>query len=161
MTTATRITTGLLAAGALTYLAYFDYQRRHSPQFRRHLRQLNADHAVSKERAQKLLERKKWEDLEVRIDHSLQHSPLPSDIKDRQQFFLAEIAQADQHVVNGQNFDAALAFYRALAAHTNPLELLGLYEKSVQPQEVMDLIRSMIVIRPPPVIAKLAKDGVE
>lgn len=161
MSTAARITTGVVATMALGYLAYFDYQRRHSPQFRQQLRQKKAVHEQKKQHAQQLLERQKWEELESRIDLSLETSPIPKDIKERQQFFLNEIAMADQHASGGDNFEAALAFYRALVSHTNPLELLGLYEKSVNSQEIMDTIRSMIVIRPPPVIAKFAQENVE
>ncbi|GMM52938.1 Tom20 protein [Starmerella bacillaris] len=160
MSVAAKITTGAVFIGALSYLAYFDYQRRHSPQFRKEIRKKNDQHIQAKQRAIEIQERQKFDELQNRLDENLAQFRVPVDIKERQQMFMNEIAAADQLVNEGENFDAAVAFYRALAAHTNPLELLGLYEKTVQPPEVLDLIRTMIVIRPPSSLASLSKQAI-
>ena len=153
------ITASTVLLGALSYLVYFDYQRRHSPEFRRELRRKNTKFYKEKDNAVKASKKQQRQEIEQLINTSLEESPLPRDLQAREQFFLSEIARADTLVNGGQLVEAALAFYRALMSYPQPMELLGLYEKSVQPQEVLELVRTMVVIRPPVAIANFIKES--
>lgn len=157
MPSTSAITTGAVLLGAASYLFYFDYQRRHSPEFRRSLRQKSKKYSQEKEASVKAFQRQQRAEIENRIDKANKESPIPADVKEREAFFMAEIQQADQFVNSGQYVDAALSFYRALVAYPEPMSLLGMYEKSIQQKEVMELVRTMIVLRPPTEVANFIK----
>lgn len=161
MPSPTWITTGAIAAGVVSYLVYFDYQRRHSSQFRRHVRAQNKKYYQEKQHADKEEKKQQRAEITQLIDSSLQSSPIPSDLQEREQFFISEVSRADQLTNNGQYVEAALAFYRALSAYPQPLELLGFYEKSIQPKEVLEVVRTMVVMRPPLEIASFMKKSLD
>lgn len=153
------ITTGAVFVSALSYLAYFDYQRRHSSEFRRSLRHQNKKFYKQKEHADKESKKQQREEIETLVDQSLESSPIPVDLKAREQFFIAEVSKADQLVNMGSYVEAALCFYRALVSYPQPMELLGMYEKTLQPKEILELLRSMVVLRPPLEIANFIKQS--
>lgn len=66
---------------------------------------------------------------------------------------MAEIARADEllNLGEAQFVSAALAFYRALAVYPNPVDLLGIYDKSIR-QPVLDIVRTMVLLEPPAAI---------
>jgi len=157
MPSTSAITTGAVLAGVASYLFYFDYQRRHSPEFRRELRQKNSKHSKQKEASIKAFQKQQRAEIEDRIDAANKIAPIPADVKEREAFFMAEIQQADQAVNSGQYIEAALSFYRALVAYPEPMSLLGMYEKSIPQKEVLELVRTMIVLRPPVEVANFIK----
>lgn len=83
------------------------------------------------------------------LRESLKNDPLPTDNSAKEQFFLNEVGRADElSNKGGDDVQTALAFYRALAVYPSPIELLGIYDKSVK-KPVYEILRDMIVIEPP------------
>lgn len=161
MPSTTWITAGAIAAGVVSYLAYFDYQRRHSTEFRKNLRAQNKRFSQVKQSVEKEQKQQQRAEITQLIDSSLEESPIPSGLQEREQFFIAEVSRADQLTNSGQYVEAALAFYRALASYPQPMELLGFYEKSIQPKEVLEAVRTMVVMRPPLEIASFMKKSLD
>lgn len=98
---------------------------------------------------------------------------MPTEGSEREKFFVVEIGKADEltnlALASGfqdQNLvqQAALAFYRALAVYPSPVELLGIYDKSVK-KEILDIVRVLLVLEPPEILRQtfglsaLASDG--
>lgn len=154
------IITSVLTAGALSYIVYFDYQRRHSPEFRRDLRRRAVQFEKEQERAAAETKSQQRSQLEALINASLTNEPLPTGLQDREQFFIQEVARADELLASGPDgyMEAALAFYRALYIYPRPAELLGVYETTIKPPAVLEVVRAMVVVRPPPAIAQMVHD---
>lgn len=160
MVSTTNITAGLVTASALGYLVYFDYKRRHSPGFRKELRKKSVKFEKAQEKAIQATKHQERAEIQQLIDISIQESPLPTGIQAREQFFITEVSRADELLNSNNYIEAALAFYRALLVYPQPTDLLGFYEKSIKPASVLELVRTMVVIRPPPAIAKMVQETI-
>lgn len=147
------IVTAAVAASTLGYLVYFDHRRRHDTAFRRSLRRAELNY--QKQQASLLSAEKDTLKLQIEttLRSSLANDPLPEGLDEREKFFVAEIARADELLNQGeaQFVSAALAFYRALAVYPNPVDLLGIYDKSIR-QPVLDIVRTMVLLEPPAAI---------
>lgn len=154
------IATGLAAFGAIGYLVYFDYKRRHSSGFRKELRKKAVKFDKEQEKAFQATKHQERAEIQELIETSIQESPLPSGIQAREQFFITEVSRADELLNSNNYIEAALAFYRALLVYPQPTDLLGFYEKSIKPASVLELVRTMVVIRPPPAIAKMVQETI-
>lgn len=133
----------------MSYLVYFDYQRRHNPEFRRKLRKREQKYQKEKEllaEAKKNVIKSKVEKI---LRDSLKNDPLPESMDAREKFFVVEIGRADELTNQGADeVETALAFYRALCVYPNPIDLLNIYDKSVK-QPILDILRQMVMIEPP------------
>lgn len=151
MPSATTIISSTVAFGVVSYLAYFDYKRRNDSEFRRSLKR--AERKYKKE--QDIQATAQQNVLKTQIEQALRHSlltdPVPDSLEEREKFFVTEIAHADELLNSGDSIPAALAFYRALSVYPNPVDLLGIYDKSIR-QPVLDILRTMVLIEPPPAI---------
>ncbi|VVT49405.1 uncharacterized protein SAPINGB_P002254 [Magnusiomyces paraingens] len=146
------VVTSALAVSAVSYLIYFDYQRRHNPEFRRALRKREQKYIKQKE----LQAEAKKMDMKLRIEKVLKESlakdPIPTDMGAREKYFVAEVGRADELLSAGADpVETALAFYRALCVYPNPIDLMSIYDKSVKPP-VLDILRQMVIIEPPSVL---------
>lgn len=150
MPSTSAIITSAVAASAIGYLVYFDYKRRNDPQFRRNLKKAEQKYKKEKE----LLASAEKEQLKTQIEQALRDSlandPVPASLEEREKFFVSEIARADELLNQGESqaIPAALAFYRALSVYPSPVDLLGIYDKSVR-QPVLDILRTMVLLEPP------------
>ena len=151
---------GLFAVGIASYLVYFDYQRRTSPEFRRQLRRKAAQFEKEQEREASETKNKQRSQIESLIEASFLTSPLPTEVQEKEAFFVNEVARADELTQAGPDhyMDAALAFYRALYVYPKPADLLGVYESSIKPTAILEVVRAMVVVRPPPAIAQMVHD---
>lgn len=151
MPSTTGIITSVVAAGALGYLIYFDYMRRNSKEFRQYLSRRNAKFEKARLEAQDEQQSRQRKEILEAIETSLQNDPLPSSLQGREQVFMSEVSHADELLRGGssQHMAAALCFYRALLVYPNPTDLLSVYESSIRPEEVLELVRTMVLIRPP------------
>lgn len=131
--------------------------RRNSPEFRKNIRKTAKAHA-KKQEAQAEAEKKELKNkLHALVKNSLAEDPLPTDLKAQETFFVQEVGRADELTKASDEAslqEAALAFYRALRVYPNPVDLLGIFDKSVK-QPVLDYIRTMIVLEPPPALASV------
>lgn len=137
----------------VSYLVYFDYRRRNDAEFRRQLKKTERKYLKEKE----MLVNAEQNVLKVQIEKALKDSlakdPLPEDMAARENFFVSEIARADELIDLGESqaIPAALAFYRALSVYPNPVDLLSIYDKSVK-EPVLSILRTMLLIEPPATI---------
>lgn len=139
---------------------YFDYQRRHSAEFRRALRKREQKYLKQKEQAAEAQKLDLKRRLETVLKESLVNDPLPVDMASREQFFVQEVGRADELInTNADPVETALAFYRALAVYPNPIDLMGIYDKSVKPP-VLDILRQMVLIEPPSVLKDVLSSSV-
>lgn len=139
-----------IAAGALGYCFYFDYQRRNNAEFRKQLylkkRQAEKEEKASKQKSKEQLKAT----LKLRLSESLTNDPLT---EGGEEIFVKEITIAEQLCkVPGKEIDAAIHFYRALSVYAQPAAILSIYQKSV-PAEIFDLIMALCAILPPANIA--------
>jgi len=154
------VVTYAIAATALSYLIYFDYKRRNSPDFRRHLKKSTKKHERAKTVAAEAEQNQLKTKIETSLRESLQNDPLPEGLEEREKFFVAEVARADDMLNSGDgnHFEAALAFYRALRVYPSPVDLLGIYDKSLK-APTLDILRMMIIIEPPQAIASVLNNA--
>jgi import receptor subunit TOM20 len=145
------------AAGALGYCIYFDYQRRHNPQFRKsiYLKKRQAEKAEKlKTEASKL---EKTQLLKKKLAESLLTNPLSAENKE--QTFIEEVTRAEKlSAIVGKEIDAAIHFYRALSVYPDPTAILEIYQKSV-PAEIYELIMLLTAIFPPANITSLLSES--
>lgn len=144
------IITSALAVGTLGYLVYFDYKRHNDPEFRRSLSKAERKYKKEKEMMASAQKEHLKTQIEEALRDSLLNDPIPESLEAREKFFVTEIARADELINLGESqfIPAALAFYRALCVYPNPVDLLGIYDKSVR-QPVLDILRTMVLIEPP------------
>ena len=142
------VVTSALAVSALSYVVYFDYQRRHNADFRRKLKKSNRDlekaeaaHATAKKNEIK-------QQIIKKLDASLAAQQIPSGMKEKEEFFLAQVTQADEFAQANDIENAAIAYYKALSVYPVPTDLLGIYEQSVK-QPILELVLQMISARTP------------
>lgn len=87
------------------------------------------------------------------MKESLAKDPLPTNLNEQEKAFVQEIGHADELSSAGApDIEVALAFYRALAVYPNPIELLTVYDKSVK-APVLDILRVMVALEPPKILA--------
>ena len=147
----------------VSYLIYFDYKRRNSPEFRRQLRKSAKKHQKAKELAAEASKNEFKTKIEQVLKDSLVNDPIPEGLKEREKFFGEEVARADELLnTPGETnqVDAALAFYRALRVYPSPIDLLNLYDKSLKPP-VLEILRTMVVLEPPPSLVSVLGGDVD
>merc|ERR1712225_58091 len=69
---------------------------------------------------------------------------IPSDVEEREAYFMQEVAQGEGLAGAGtDNVEAALCFYKALKVYPTPSDLITIYDKTV-PKAVLDILAEMI-----------------
>ncbi|KAI5960300.1 TOM20 [Candida pseudojiufengensis] len=136
-----------VAATAITgYAIYFDYQRRNSPNFRKSLKKNQLKQKKLKEKQENESKQSKLENVKTALMEDLVKNPIPTDLNEREQFFMEQVAIGEQKS-KSNSLDAAICFYKALAVYPNPTDILGVYQKTV-PEDVYELIVMMVAIAP-------------
>ncbi|KAF8417068.1 mitochondrial import receptor subunit [Tirmania nivea] len=133
----------VLTLGA-AYALYFDYKRRHDPEFRKALKRDRKQYARS-ERAQKAAASAEQREVVAKAIRQVQLEGFPVDVEEKEVFFMQEVAQGEVLCQEGPEraLDAALAFYKALKVYPQPGELISIYDKTV-PKHVLDILAEMI-----------------
>lgn len=151
MANSVSITFLTLAAGALGYCFYFDYQRRNSQEFRKNIYLKNKEAEKAEKLAKNASKVKLTKILKEKLAASLASDPLTTENKE--QTFITEIGLAEKlSAIVGKEVDAAIHFYRGLSVYPEPAALLTIYQKSV-PADIYDLIVALTAILPPSNIA--------
>lgn len=136
-------TVATLAVGVLAYAVYFDYRRRHSPEFRRQLRRserrqarAEKDQAEANAKAMKLTIRQAVDDAK--------EEGFPATPDEKEAFFLEQVQAGELMAADPSKLiDAALAFYKALKVYPTPADLINIYDKTVS-KPVLDILAEMI-----------------
>ncbi|RPB18567.1 mitochondrial import receptor subunit tom-20 [Terfezia boudieri ATCC MYA-4762] len=126
------------------YAIYFDYRRRHDPEFRKALKRDRKRHARS-ERAQQAAASAQQREIVAKAVRQVQLEGFPVDVEEKEVYFMQEVAQGEVLCQEGPDraLEAALAFYKALKVYPQPGELISIYDKTV-PKHVLDILAEMI-----------------
>ncbi|KIY51648.1 MAS20-domain-containing protein [Fistulina hepatica ATCC 64428] len=127
-----------VVGGLVAYAVYFDYKRRNDPTFRKKLRKCK-----SKRRAEKVASESTPdvsssgvppEELREALQQ-IKQQPLPTKPEELESLFMSQISMGEGLAVQGPSFylQSALCFYRALSVYPAPLELIVIYQKTLQP----------------------------
>lgn len=144
--------TGIVATAAVGYAVYFDYRRRHDVNFRRQLKKRAVDQEKQALKLAKELKQLKLESVKQALLDDLEANPIPTDLSEKESFFMQQVALGEQLASKPQlKIDAAICFYKALAVYPNPTDILGIYQRSV-PQDVYEIVVMMIAAHPPAAI---------
>lgn len=145
-----------LAAGALGYCFYFDYQRRHNAEFRKAIYNKKRQADKAKRLAREASKLEKTQLLKAKLVESLLTNPLST--ADKEQTFISEVTTAEKlSAIVGKEIDAAIHFYRALSVYPDPTSILEIYQKSV-PADIYELIMLLTAIYPPANITSLLNE---
>ncbi|WVQ68543.1 hypothetical protein V866_000132 [Kwoniella sp. B9012] len=127
-------TAAVALTGFLGYAVYFDYMRRHSPEFRKGLKKQHKKLAVAAE-AQSKAEKERNSKLLRQALVEIQLEALPSSPEQQEAYFQEQVAEGEKTATMGPEYHVKSAshFYRALRVYPQPLELLGIYQRVVPP----------------------------
>ncbi|KAI9504490.1 hypothetical protein BX070DRAFT_222255 [Coemansia spiralis] len=132
------------AVAGLSYVAYFDYKRRHDRKFRRKLRR-------DRKKAEKTAEDVSNDspdainEVALKLLDEAAKEKLPSSPEEKEQFFMAQVSKGETLCAAGPSAYPAAAchFYQALKVYPNPVELVMIYQKTT-PSEVFKLVMAMM-----------------
>lgn len=137
-TTITTSLVGLLTFG-VGYALYFDFKRRHDPDFRKRLRQNRRDF----EQRARVSEKRQRDAQRNRVSEAVQRArdePVPAGVEQREEYFMNEVAAGETMAASGDDtLGAAICFYKALKVYPNPQDLLTIYDRTV-PRPVYELL---------------------
>ncbi|ABN65349.1 predicted protein [Scheffersomyces stipitis CBS 6054] len=153
-------TISAVAATALVgYAVWFDYQRRHSADFRKNLKKKAVSQKKKSEKAEAETKKNKIELLKKALTEDLAANPVPTDLSEKESFFMQQVALGEQLATKEETkIDAAICFYKALAVYPNPTDILGIYQRSV-PEDVYELVVMMVAFKPPQSVANIVGDA--
>ncbi|ODV93114.1 hypothetical protein PACTADRAFT_52131 [Pachysolen tannophilus NRRL Y-2460] len=155
------LTVATIVGGAIVaYGFYFDYQRRNSPEFRKKLKKNFKKYKNELSKKEHEEKKEKYVSIKDKLEESLSVDPLPTDIKEKEQYFLKQVSAGEQlAAIPGMEYDAAIGFYKGLAVYPSPTELLNIYQKTV-PEKIYDLVVMLIAIQPPQAVINILGDNV-
>ncbi|CAK9438595.1 uncharacterized protein LODBEIA_P28190 [Lodderomyces beijingensis] len=151
------VITGVVATAIAGYAVYFDYQRRNSAEFRKSLKKKAVKQKKFKEQQEKESKQSKLEAVKKALLEDLKVNPIPTDLSEREAFFMEQVATGEQKAKE-EAVEAAICFYKALAVYPNPTDILGVYQKTV-PEEVYELVVMMIAVYPPASVSSILSKG--
>ena len=143
------------------YAIWFDYQRRNNVEFRKNLKQ----RAKKQKRKDEL---KAMEAKKARVSAVLQFlseellkDPISTDPTEMEKVFTTNVEYGERlSMVPGNEMEAAVKFYKALAVYPNPADLLGIYQRTI-PENIYEYIVIMIAVIPPANITSFINTGEE
>ncbi|KAK4125999.1 protein import receptor MAS20 [Parathielavia appendiculata] len=141
--TAAVATVAAVAAGVLAYAVYFDYRRRHSPEFRRQLRRSQRQQArAEKSKAEAQLNEQR-QAIKDAVDEAKEEG-FPGSAEEKEAYFLEQVQAGELLGADPTKaIDAALAFYKALKVYPTPGDLINIYDKTVS-KPILDILAEMI-----------------
>ena len=143
------------------YAIWFDYQRRNNVEFRKNLKQ----RAKKQKRKDELkaMEAKKARVSAVLkfLSEELLKDPISTDPTEMEKVFTTNVEYGERlSMVPGNEMEAAVKFYKALAVYPNPADLLGIYQRTI-PENIYEYIVIMIAVIPPANITSFINTGEE
>ncbi|KAK4236249.1 mitochondrial outer membrane translocase complex, subunit Tom20 domain-containing protein [Achaetomium macrosporum] len=132
-----------VAAGVLAYAAYFDYRRRHSPEFRRQLRRSARRQARAEKDQAEANAQAQRQAIKQAVDEAKQEG-FPVSVEEKEAYFLEQVQAGEIMGADpSKALDAALAFYKALKVYPTPGDLINIYDKTVS-KPILDILAEMI-----------------
>ncbi|CAI5758818.1 unnamed protein product [Candida verbasci] len=149
--------TAVAVTALASYAVYFDYQRRNSSDFRKSLKKKSIKQRKLKEKEEKESKQSKLDAVKKALLEDLKNNPIPTDLTEREQFFMEQVATGEQKAKDN-SIEAAICFYKALAVYPNPTDILGIYQKTVH-EEVYELVVMMVAVYPPASVSSILSKG--
>ncbi|KIW90770.1 uncharacterized protein Z519_08553 [Cladophialophora bantiana CBS 173.52] len=137
------ISVGTVVTGLVAYAVYFDYRRRNDPEFRKALKRESRRQArIAKEEAE-FQGKQKREEIKRTVQEAIEEG-FPTDIEEKEAFFMQQIAQGEAMAGDGSDpVGAALCFYKGLKVYPEPQSLIGIYDNTV-PKEILEILAIMV-----------------
>ncbi|KAH9482350.1 Mitochondrial import receptor subunit tom20 [Psilocybe cubensis] len=126
-----------LAAGLAAYAVYFDYKRRNDVEFRKKLKKekKRVEKAVAQSKQSELAESSGEIDEQAlrEVIKTIRSEPGPQTSDEKEGYFMSQVSIGEQLSLQGPRMylPAAAAFFRALRVYPSPVELIGIYEKTI------------------------------
>ncbi|EGV64662.1 mitochondrial import receptor subunit tom20 [Yamadazyma tenuis] len=151
--------TAIVATAVVGYAVYFDYTRRTNPAFRKSLKKKSVKQKKIDAEESLQSRKSKLEAIKTALNQDLEASPIPSDLAQKEEFFMQQVALGEQLAVQpSKKIEAALCFYKALVVYPNPTDILGIYQRSV-PEDVYEIVIMMIAVKPPAAVTSILGEG--
>ncbi|KAL1839793.1 hypothetical protein VTJ49DRAFT_1167 [Mycothermus thermophilus] len=132
-----------VAVGVLGYAAYFDYRRRHDPEFRRELRRTQRRQERAEKHQAEANATARKQAIRDAVDEAKAEG-FPGSAEEKEAFFLEQVQEGEQLAANpSKHLEAALAFYKALKVYPTPGDLINIYDKTVS-KPILDILAEMI-----------------
>ncbi|EAS28596.3 mitochondrial import receptor subunit [Coccidioides immitis RS] len=136
---------GTFLTGLLAYAIYFDYKRQSDPEFRRALKRDNRRLARAVRQESEAEGAKQKEEIKRAVQEAKDEG-FPTDIEEREGFFMGQVAKGEALCADGSNnVEAALAFYKALKVYPQPKDLIAIYDRTV-PKDIIEILAEMIAM---------------
>ncbi|KIX04345.1 uncharacterized protein Z518_05213 [Rhinocladiella mackenziei CBS 650.93] len=137
------ISVGTVVTGLLAYAVYFDYRRRNDPEFRRALKRESRRQArIAREEAE-IQGKQQREEIKRAVQEAIEEG-FPTDVEEREAFFMQQIAQGESLAGDGSDpVAAALCFYKGLKVWPEPSSLIGIYDNTV-PKHILEILAVMV-----------------
>lgn len=154
------LVSGITVAAAFAgYAAYFDFQRRNNPKFRKQLKRKLKHHAELEKQQKEEAKQEKLKKVNEVLIGELTKDPLPQDPAQREAAFSSNVELGEKlAAVPGKEMESALKFYKALSVYPNPSDLLGIYQRSLS-EEIYENIVLMIALMPPSNVSSFLNAG--
>ncbi|KAH8173130.1 MAS20 protein import receptor domain-containing protein [Sarocladium implicatum] len=135
------------AAAIVAYAAYFDYQRRCHPDFRRNLRRNERRQARAEKEEAEAYTKKQRDAIKTLVDNAKEEG-FPTGVEDREAFFNEQVMSGEVMSQDpSQAVESALAFYKGLKVYPAPADLIKIYDSTV-PKNVLNILAEMIAHDP-------------
>ncbi|KAI7854731.1 mitochondrial outer membrane translocase complex, subunit Tom20 domain-containing protein [Circinella umbellata] len=140
------LTAGAIATLGLGYMIYFDRQRRNDPQFRKNLKKARKE-AAKAAKEQKDTSQADTIKLIESVIIAAAKEEYPTSPEEREKYFMAQVSAGETLCAQGEAYynEAVLPFYKALKVYPAPMELLGIYQKTI-PEAVLQVIVNVLTI---------------
>jgi import receptor subunit TOM20 len=131
------------ATAIIAYAAYFDYQRRSQPEFRRNIRRNERRQVRAEKEEAEASTKKQREAIKAKVDEANAEG-FPNGVEDREAYFneqvmAGEVLSSDP----SKKVESALAFYKGLKVYPAPGDLIKIYDSTV-PKPILDILAEMI-----------------
>ncbi|ORZ16966.1 hypothetical protein BCR42DRAFT_413625 [Absidia repens] len=134
-------TTGLVVIAGITYVIYYDYQRRKNPTYRREKKK---EKKREVKQAAKTIKHDTLSTIQAVLDQVAQDN-YPTLTEEKEAYFMNQVSQGESLVAKGEihYHDSVLPFYRALKVYPKPLDLIMMYQKTI-PDDIFQMIISIM-----------------
>ncbi|CAI6089830.1 unnamed protein product [Clonostachys chloroleuca] len=140
---------------AVVYVAYFDFQRRKNPEFRRNLRRNERKQARAEKEEAEASTKRQREAVKLLVDEAV-YEGFPTGVEEREAYFNEQVMTGEMLSQDpSKKVESALAFYKGLKVYPAPGDLIKIYDSTV-PKPILDILAEMIAydssldIRPRP-----------
>ncbi|CAG9997896.1 unnamed protein product [Clonostachys byssicola] len=157
VSTSTIVTASIATAatGIIVYVAYFDFQRRKNPEFRRNLRRNERKQARAEKEEAEASTKRQREAVKLLVDEAV-YEGFPTGVEEREAYFNEQVMTGEMLSQDpSKKVESALAFYKGLKVYPAPGDLIKIYDSTV-PKPILDILAEMIAydssldIRPRP-----------